>query len=236
MRKYWKEKNRYIAEKEKSADAGIKRMMLTSVLGMLICVVCLAGTTWAWFTATQNAMVADSMVASFDVQVKIGDAVKENVEGNETGTYIIDTNKCITVTLYAVGNAKGGYCKITVDGEDYYTGYITSENSYMFTVCAANNTIKISPKWKKIELGTPIEEKDYIGEGKVPETSGEKMDNSNNKDAVINKEENNGGNDITPAQGSDDNNSDDNNTPAQKNTTEQGGDSESGTSETHAAE
>ena len=238
MRKSWKERNKYMRKNERNANDNIRRIITPSILGIMICMVCLAGTTWAWFTATQDATVATSQVASFNVEVAIDgkDLSDDNkvIRGNDEKTYTIDANAQIKVTLESVGDANSGYCKVEVDGVTYHTSCINKDGSYSFTVCAADGKITISPSWKSITAGSLIEKDKAIGKGTPPSKQDE--DNSDNQDAVINKDEKNDGNDSTPAQGGDDNNSDDSSAPAQEDAPEQGIDSESGASETHVAE
>ena len=42
----------YIPRHSKSTDENILRLLVPSLLGILLCMICLAGTTWAWFTAS----------------------------------------------------------------------------------------------------------------------------------------------------------------------------------------
>ena len=238
MRKSWKERNKYMRKNERNANDNIRRIITPSILGIMICMVCLAGTTWAWFTATENATVAESDVAQYFADVSITEIGKDTIEGNDVATYDIDKNKEYEVTLTSGGTAKGGYCAVSVDGETYYTAYMAKGDKLSFTVCSSDGEMKVATSWNEMTKARSARLRDgaYIGNGEVPTKEDENKDNSDSKDAVINKEENNGGNDSMPSQGSDDNNSDDNSTPAQENTPEQGSDSESGTSETHAAE
>ena len=250
MRKSWKERNKYMRKNERNANDNIRRIITPSILGIMICMVCLAGTTWAWFTATEDAAVAESQVARFDVKADIQEIGKDTIKGDGVETYSINSDKEYKVTLTAGGTAKGGYCAVSVDGKTYYTAYMAKGDDLSFTVCSRDGDMTVATSWNEMTRAgssarkamsrtksAPLREGDVIGEGE-PAKEDENKDNSNSPDTakkapVIKEEEKN---DSTPAQGSDDNNSDDNSTPAQDNTPEQGSDSESGTSETHAAE
>ena len=189
MRKYWKEKNRYIAEKEKSADAGIKRMMLTSVLGMLICVVCLAGTTWAWFTANSGIDDTDKPLsvetAQVNVAVSINNKDKGTVSGGNLRTINIEANKNLSVTLTGDGTSTKRYCYVTVDGDRYYVD-LSSSNSITFTVCSSSDSMTIEASWSAPDSGSSlISSGEKIGTGKVPENDSE-GNSSGGNDAVNN--------------------------------------------------
>ena len=193
MRKYWKEKNRYIAEKEKSADAGIKRMMLTSVLGMLICVVCLAGTTWAWFTA--NSGIDDTKkplsveTAQVKVDVSIDNQDKRTVSGGKPWTIEIAKNENLSVTLKGDGTSTKKYCYVTVDGDGYYVD-LNSSNSIEFTVCSSSGSMTIKASWSAPDSGSsPISNGNTIGKG-IGKGEGPRNDSEDNSsggnDAVNN--------------------------------------------------
>ena len=189
MRKYWKEKNRYIAEKEKSADAGIKRMMLTSVLGMLICVVCLAGTTWAWFTA--NSGIDDTKkplsveTAQVKVDVSIDNQDKRTVSGGNSQTITIAKNEKLSVTLTGDGTSTKRYCYVTVDGDRYYVD-LSSSNSITFTVCSSSDSMTIKASWSAPDSGSSlISSGATIGKGEVPKDDSENNGNGG-EDAVNN--------------------------------------------------
>lgn len=241
MRKSWKERNKYMRKNERNANDNIRRIITPSILGIMICMVCLAGTTWAWFTATENAAIAESRVAKLEVTTTIAEIGEKTIEGNDVATYSIDSDKEYKVTLTAGGTAKGGYCAVSVDGETYYTAYMAKGDDISFTVCSSDGEMKVATSWNEMthamtySKSNHLSNNAHIGKGTAPTKEDENKDNSDNK-PVIKEEEKNDGNDSTPSQGSDDNNSDDNSTPAQENTPEQGSDSESGTSETHAAE
>ena len=226
MRKYWKEKNRYIAEKEKSADAGIKRMMLTSVLGMLICVVCLAGTTWAWFTAQSG--INDNLsveAAEVKVEVKIAGEYNGVATGKDPLTIKLTADQTYSVTIEATSvTATKGYCYVEVDGKTYVAD-IKTNNAINFNVCSTTGKMEIKTTWKTIN-GDSLS--GTIGTGGASTQEYENKGDSNYKDAVItNKDDTDDGN--TEKDNVSDKNGGD--TPAPGDTSEQG--SGSGT---HAAE
>ena len=207
MRKYWKEKNRYIAEKEKSADAGIKRMMLTSVLGMLICVVCLAGTTWAWFTANSGIDDTDKPLsvetAQVNVAVSIDNQGKGTVSGGNSQTITIAKNEKLSVTLTGDGTSTKRYCYVTVDGDRYYVD-LSSSNSITFTVCSSSDSMTIEASWSAPDSGSSlISSGATIGKGGVTE-NGSEVNSSGGEDVVNNGESTEGNSSKKSEQGNTD--------------------------------
>lgn len=149
-------RRKYIGKHVKPTDENIMQLLMPSILGMLICMVCLAGATWAWFTATTTVSVPPVSAAYFDVQVTI-DGVLQTPEDSEH-VYTISNEKNNEIKLTATGTASiGGYCVITVGKDTYYTPWMSIENSSEGVRSISFNLytdkeekIKIIPYW-----GTP---------------------------------------------------------------------------------
>lgn len=188
----------YRREYEKPTDANILRLLMPSILGMLLCMVCLAGMTWAWFTDTSDVATATIQAAHFDVEVTFDNEEGVSQEGN---VYTLAENKEYKVTLTATGNTtKSGYCKVIVDRVSYCTslppeGKSTGEG-LTFKVCSSEGKLEVNSGWKKFDGCEKISEKEIIGNGTVQSqdlnekatehTDGEK----NNSDADAATEDN----------------------------------------------
>lgn len=71
MRK-WTQVKLYIGKHEKPTDENIMRLLMPSILGVLVCMVCLFGSTWAWFTAgIQVDGDAATKAANFSADVTV---------------------------------------------------------------------------------------------------------------------------------------------------------------------
>lgn len=198
-------RRKYIGKHVKPTDENIMQLLMPSILGMLICMVCLAGATWAWFTATTTVSVPPVSAAYFDVTTVITpEASVTDDDENEVRTYTIEKNKPYTVTLTATGNASiGGYCKVTVDDDTYYTPHmstnVNSEGSnteihtFSFNVCSSSGEITIIPYWGKTsDNSVNIISDKTIGSGTVQSAYG--------KDSET-PEENTGGGDVNSGGG-----------------------------------
>ena len=123
-------------------------MLLPSVLGFALCFVCLAATTWAWFVVSVTSEANTIKTASFDVNVAVTpiDAGTVTVEDS---VYKLSAGTKYTVTLTKTGTASKGYCAVTIDGSDYYTQQITS-NEYTFTLNVTGTgttSVTFTPFW-----------------------------------------------------------------------------------------
>ena len=61
----------HIPRHSKSTDENILRLLVPSLLGILLCMICLAGTTWAWFTASVQTQPQTIEAANYDIAVSI---------------------------------------------------------------------------------------------------------------------------------------------------------------------
>lgn len=135
----------YVPKYEKVSDKAFLRIMLSSVFGILICGICLAGLTWAWFSSIVTSTVNTITAADFPVQISINGSVAQS----DSGVYNLSGNSVVTVK--AVGSATTGYCMVEFGGKAYYTVPLftdTSSDTVEFTVYATENPeIKITPQW-----------------------------------------------------------------------------------------
>ena len=166
----------YRREYEKPTDANILRLLMPSILGMLLCMVCLAGMTWAWFTDTSDVATATIQASHYEVETRI--ATGEGEITGEDGTYTIAPNTDYEVTLTAVGNTtNGGFSAVSVDGDTYYTECMMTGDRIAFTVCSKNGEITINSSWQEFNSGEKtLKYGSYIGRGKVPVEESEEKD------------------------------------------------------------
>lgn len=141
--KYWLNALIYTPKHEKPADYSILRLIMPSFVGIVICMVCLAGSTWAWFTASISTPPQTIAAANFDMDVLIADAGSRPVEETAAGRYALSADTAYTVTLTAKGSATeyGGYCKITREGADpLYTCQLIPPDGKMTFVFTPDTT------------------------------------------------------------------------------------------------
>lgn len=146
-------------KRDSAEERSILKMLCPSILGIMVCVICLAGMSWAWFTAgvqSQSTMTAASYTLGETVRVKqegsspasSTDALKKSADG----TYTLEANKQYAVTLKPTATPKnGGYCivKITYsDGNDgttevrYCTAALTKDTEFSFTISNGDKDAK----------------------------------------------------------------------------------------------
>ena len=137
-------------------------MLCPSLLGIMVCLICLAGMSWAWFTAgvqSQSTITAKSYTLNETVKVKTDGTSGNSADAANTGTlkkesdgtYTLAANTQYVVTLNPSAAPKnGGYCilKMTYAGdggnveEKYCTVALTSDNEFNFTIDNGSKAVK----------------------------------------------------------------------------------------------
>lgn len=161
----------YIPKNEKISDKAFSRTIVSSLLGIFICGICLAGLTWAWFSSGVTNTASKITSADFSVEIKFkqGESVIE--PSIEDGFYKLNSGN-YTVTLTASGTASTGYCKVELNENTYHTVQLfttpTEEKpqSVTFTVNATTDSkLKITHQWgtyantaKKALIGSEAKE------------------------------------------------------------------------------
>lgn len=128
--KQWLKGIFYAPKHTKPTDENILRLLMPSVVGIFICMVCLAGSTWAWFSATVQTVPQTIEAANYDISVAVdGELV------SSPGT--LEAGQQYTVTLTAIGNApSGGHCIVTNDtgAAPLYTATLLPGKTLTFTL------------------------------------------------------------------------------------------------------
>lgn len=118
-------------EPKKVKNDSFMQLLLPSFLGMILCAVCLAGTTYAWFTASVSAPAVKMESANFEIQVEIMDGQTPVLP--EDGYYFLtprEQGKGYAVTVTAIGTASKGYFKIN---DSIYPEILTPDETITFT-------------------------------------------------------------------------------------------------------
>lgn len=128
----WKE-TFYTGKREHPQEkkpASLTALLMPSLLGVAICLVCLCSLTWAWFTATQNSGVQPIQSATATVTAKLGDTDLGELKVGEP----CSLNGTGTLTLHMDGSAQYAYVVIKVGNTECRTGYLSANKDYTITV------------------------------------------------------------------------------------------------------
>lgn len=189
----------YVPKYEKVSDVSFSRIIVSSVLGILLCIFCLAGLTWAWFSGSSSSAANSITAAEFKVKVKINGSEITSADGKYTLNQTVNT-----VTVTADGSATTGYCIVKFGENTYHTIQIfkvpaeKKPQSVTFKVYSvAGAKLEIIPQWGTCaddNIETLIEANREIGN--VSETQSQE----NNETGTVStfKAENNSETEATP--------------------------------------
>ena len=167
-----------------------RNLLLPSLLGILACMVCLAGMTWAWFSVTLTAGVADIESAQYSAQVDVQESGSTNLlsevgEGepadsmaeysSEVGVYTatLMRGKSYDIRIATSEDTQvGGYCVISGDGQSYYIR-LDADGECFITIFAAEGSdesdtsveYSFKPCWGEPseDIGIELTDGDCIG-------------------------------------------------------------------------
>lgn len=141
---------------DKLTDKAFSRLMLTSVLGILVCIMCLCSATWAWFSVNTSSSGNKVSSGQFDLTVSVADASSEvtTLSENTLGktVYTFENIGVYTVKLKMTEDTTvtKGFCTLDVGNDTYYTASINAETDpFTFTIDVkeAGVTVTFSPAW-----------------------------------------------------------------------------------------
>lgn len=146
--------SRSVDNRDDLADKTFIHSLTVCVASILLCLILLSATTWAWFgdniSSASNSIQAGNCTVSVDVK-NSGTNVEPQANTDSAYTFIFGAEKQYTVTITSMGTAKSSYCILIVDGKEYYTEQISTvspDNSITFTMSFTNETpVQIITRW-----------------------------------------------------------------------------------------
>lgn len=115
---------------EKLSDKAFAHLALSSILGILVCIVCLCSTTYAWFTGSvqgDNNKIHSASACLLSASIYKDDAEEAiatvKVDEQNTVTHTCEEGT-YTVTLTLPKESSSGYLVLTVSGQEYYSDYL----------------------------------------------------------------------------------------------------------------
>lgn len=173
----WKE-TFYTGKREHPQEekpASLTALLMPSLLGVAICLVCLCSLTWAWFTATQNSGVQPIQSATATVTASLNNTALGELKVGEP----CNLNGTGTLTLHMAGDAQYAYVVIKVGDTEYHTDYLTADG---YTITVNESGAALTLCWGKQDSlpGTAVENGGSIG------TAQQESSNTPNEQPAVN--------------------------------------------------
>lgn len=203
---------------EAAAESSVWKMLLPSFLGIIVCTICLAGMTWAWFTSgVQSQSTISAKEYSLNETITVQNAKSGALEKSADGNYTLAENTTYVVKLKpSVTPKNGGYCmlKITPAGGSeavYYTQALEAETEFSFTISNGNKkvTCQLIAAWGVPDV-LKTTNKNLIDSGNTIEINGgapavsteQPVQDQGNSDSAKPSANSNGGKDSTDSKAS----------------------------------
>ncbi len=154
-----------VPEGEKITEKVFGRVLISSFFSILLCIVCLVGTTWAWFTVSieneGNEIQIATVTANVNIQDEAENVVNEAASGNynlAAGTYTIhiklDNNatewkRAVYVVMSVVCNHEQKYYYFTFENAN-------REITQTLSIGGVPATIGFSVSWIKPASGESV--------------------------------------------------------------------------------
>ena len=138
---------------QEEKPASLTALLMPSLLGVAICLVCLCSLTWAWFTATQNSGVQPIQSATATVTASLNDTALGELKVGEP----CSLNGTGTLTLHMEGDAQYAYVVIKVGDREYHTDYLTADG-YTITVNESGAALTLCWGKQDDQSGTAVVE------------------------------------------------------------------------------
>ena len=137
-----------------------------SVMGMLLCLVALCSTTWAWFSEDVSSSSNTIKTGSCTVAVSVTNEETEIApNADTTATYTFEAGKSYQINLTSTGSAKSSYCKLAINENEFYTEQISTSapnNTISFTLTFdASTEVEIITLWGTYHI--PNDARDFYG-------------------------------------------------------------------------
>ena len=168
----WKE-TFYTGKREHPQEekpASLTALLMPSLLGVAICLVCLCSLTWAWFTATQNSGVQPIQSATATVTASLNNTALGELKVGKT----CSLNGTGTLTLHMEGDAQYAYVEIKVGDTEYHTDYLTADG---YTITVNESGAALTLCWGKqdslLETAVAVEDGGSIGTAQPSNTTDE---------------------------------------------------------------
>ena len=139
---------------EKKRGDGLFHLLAPSVIGALLCVVCLCGASWAWFSAYTSTGETVIKSSEYNITAAVRDSENSPVEVKNNACTVADGVYKVTLTAKGSQSATG-YCRAEIGGKIYYTEQITAVGSFTFTIkTTGSSEVKFVSKWGSCAVRT----------------------------------------------------------------------------------
>ena len=143
----------YAPKYEKESDMKFNKEISIAIFGIILCMICLTMSTWAYFTANVETPNQTIQASHYTVSVVL-DANGQTVLPEDNGEYVLDPGY-YTVAITGEGTASNGYARVVLEDDSFYvTSVVKPGETKTFCLRIADNAMAL--RFVGI-FGTPAE-------------------------------------------------------------------------------
>ena len=127
----------------------IWNLLAPSVFDIFLCMICLCGTSWAWFQISRSSSITQIQTADYAVEIWWnGQQGFQTLDGKSIYIVQLTANTTYQIKIQGAGTAQTGFCKVIFEGKEYTTEQIALNNDFSFTIHASQDSeLQITSQW-----------------------------------------------------------------------------------------
>ncbi len=132
-------KSSLCSNQQKLTEKAFTQSITISIIGILLCIVALCSTTWAWFAQSISSDGNSITSGRFDLSISVKNSapadltVTTDASGNLTCTLDTPGTYTVTLNMSAANTVSKGFCLVTAGGTTYKTALIQKDDPNAFT-------------------------------------------------------------------------------------------------------
>ncbi len=164
---------------KRTESDGLISSLISSVIGICVCTICLVGGTFAWFTTSQTMPSATIQAANYSVKVSIANVENAEILQDNGGIYTLAKGE-YKITITAQGTSSTGYCIFRFGDAEPFNNVHTSpiipnkgEVVLTLVINKESETLQIIPQWGSSSVDSStwiIPDKEYTRNSEIIET------------------------------------------------------------------
>ena len=149
LKLHYKMSRKNAREKSESFSDGIYHVLAPSAVGIVVCVLCLCGTSWAWFSSSYESSIESIRTTQYTAEMSVSEENGALLGNGEALLFNAENGKSYQISVTASGTeGSSGYLIIKFGDKKHYTKQIKAGSTFGFAVEAGTQgELSIKYQW-----------------------------------------------------------------------------------------
>ncbi len=131
------------------------QVVLPSILAGVVCIACLLGGTYAWFSMSSSSNVGNIKTSSYTLHTTV--ITGENNLEPVNGFYALEANVSYTISITAQGTSPSGFVNVQIGEHLFNTVTLLQGETISFTITPTQNSnLSLIPVWGLNKISTNV--------------------------------------------------------------------------------